>query len=66
MNSHYSTTPRALAEMLTYVDTFDALLTSTEAEIDNFVKSTHARATNVLYLLDFGTFSNVVSSPIAK
>ena len=36
------TVPRARNEVITFVDTFDALLSTSEAEIDNFVKNTHA------------------------
>ena len=36
------TVPRAKTEMLSFVDTFSALLTTTDLEIDNFVKNTHA------------------------
>ena len=36
---------RARTEVITFVDTFDALLTVTDTDIDIFVKSTHAANT---------------------
>ena len=33
---------RARNEVITFVDTFEALLSTSEAEIDHFVKNTHA------------------------
>ena len=33
---------RARTEVITFIDTFDALLSTSEDEIDNFVKNTHA------------------------